>query len=136
MGIETDRPRIRSPGFTHSLLAVFALLATFYLKVPDTWIIPADALQGMVLGYLSHIVADMLTPAGVPLLWPCRWRFRLPILAPRKGNQLERFLCMALFARAVWMPQSMPENNVIRWSSQMITILQMQFNRFINHQID
>ncbi|SUG55388.1 membrane protein [Salmonella enterica subsp. diarizonae] len=29
--------------------------------------------------------------AGVPLLWPCRWRFRLPILAPRKGNQLERF---------------------------------------------
>nr|VUD22457.1 membrane protein [Salmonella sp. NCTC 7297] len=68
-------------GFTHSLLAVFALLATFYLKVPDTWIIPADALQGMVLGYLSHIVADMLTPAGVPLLWPCRWRFRLPILA-------------------------------------------------------
>lgn len=98
MGIETDRPRVRSPGFTHSLLAVFALLATFYLKVPDTWIIPADALQGMVLGYLSHIVADMLTPAGVPLLWPCRWRFRLPILAPRKGNQLERFLCMALFA--------------------------------------
>lgn len=136
MGIETDRPRVRSPGFTHSLLAVFALLATFYLKVPDTWIIPADALQGMVLGYLSHIVADMLTPAGVPLLWPCRWRFRLPILAPRKGNQLERFLCMALFALAVWMPQSMPENNVIRWSSQMITILQMQFNRFINHQID
>ncbi len=33
------------------------------------------------------IVADMLTPAGVPLLWPCRWRFRLPILAPRKGNR-------------------------------------------------
>ncbi len=56
-------------GFTHSLLAVFALLATFYLKVPESWFIPADALQGMVLGYLSHILADMLTPAGVPLLW-------------------------------------------------------------------
>lgn len=49
-------------GFTHSLLAVFALLATFYLKVPESWFIPADALQGMVLGYLSHILADMLTP--------------------------------------------------------------------------
>ncbi|VDY41922.1 membrane protein [Salmonella enterica subsp. arizonae] len=76
MGIETDRQSVRPPGFTHSLLAVFALLATFYLKVPDTWIIPADALQGMVLGYLSHIVADMLTPAGVspivavPLAFP------------------------------------------------------------------
>lgn len=49
-------------GFTHSLLAVFALLTTFYLKVPESWFIPADALQGMVLGYLSHILADMLTP--------------------------------------------------------------------------
>ncbi len=73
-------------GFTHSLLAVFGALTLFYLKVPDSWIVPADALQGLVLGYLSHILADMLTPAGVPLLWPCRWRFRLPILAPRKGN--------------------------------------------------
>ncbi len=72
-------------GFTHSLLAVFALLATFYLKVPESWFIPADALQGMVLGYLSHILADMLTPAGVPLLWPCRWRFRLPIPGSPKG---------------------------------------------------
>ncbi|SQC71606.1 membrane protein [Klebsiella pneumoniae] len=73
-------------GFTHSLLAVFGALTLFYLKVPDSWIVPADALQGLVLGYLSHILADMLTPAGVPLLWPCRWRFRLPILAPRKGQ--------------------------------------------------
>jgi inner membrane protein len=70
-------------GFTHSLLAVFGALTLFYLKVPDSWIVPADALQGLVLGYLSHILADMLTPAGVPLLWPCRWRFRLPILATK-----------------------------------------------------
>ncbi len=73
-------------GFTHSLLAVFALLATFYLKVPESWFIPADALQGMVLGYLSHILADMLTPASIPLLWPCRWRFRLPILVPKRAT--------------------------------------------------
>ena len=81
-------------------------------------------------------LADMLTPAGVPLLWPCRWRFRLPILVPQKGNQLERFLCMALFAWAIWMPQTVQENSAVRWSSQMINTLQMQFNRFITHQID
>ncbi|WP_064546166.1 metal-dependent hydrolase, partial [Kluyvera georgiana] len=123
-------------GFTHSLLAVFAALTLFYLKVPDSWIVPADALQGMVLGYLSHILADMLTPAGVPLLWPCRWRFRLPILAPRKGNQLERVLCMALFAYAVFMPQSLPENSAIRWSSSMINSLQTDFNRFIHRRAE
>ncbi|CAM8357672.1 Metal-dependent hydrolase [Klebsiella quasipneumoniae subsp. quasipneumoniae] len=121
-------------GFTHSLLAVFGALTLFYLKVPDSWIVPADALQGLVLGYLSHILADMLTPAGVPLLWPCRWRFRLPILAPRKGNQLERALCMALFIYAVWMPQTLADNSAIRWSSGVINSLQITFNRFISHQ--
>ncbi len=115
---------------------MFGLLTLFYLKVPESWIVPADAIQGMVLGYLSHILADMLTPAGVPLLWPCRWRFRFPILAPQKGNQLERVLCMALFAYAVWMPQTLPENSAVRWSSQMINSLQFQFNRFIHHQIE
>jgi len=123
-------------GFTHSLLAVAGGVALLQMKLPAGWIIPADAFQGMVLGYLSHIVADMLTPAGVPLLWPCRWRFRLPILVPQKGNQLERVLCMALFAYAVWMPQTLPENGAVRWSSQMINSLQFQFNRFINHQIE
>ncbi|WP_324649077.1 metal-dependent hydrolase [Escherichia albertii] len=112
------------------------VLATFYLKVPESWFIPADALQGMVLGYLSHILADMLTPAGVPLLWPCRWRFRLPILVPQKGNQLERFLCMALFVWSVWMPHSLPKNGAIRWSSQMINTLQIQFHRLIKHQVE
>ena len=111
-------------------------MTLFYLKVPDSWIVPADALQGMVLGYLSHILADMLTPAGVPLLWPCRWRFRLPILAPRKGNQLERVLCMALFAYAVFMPQSLPDNGAVRWSSSMINLLQTDFNRFIGRHVE
>lgn len=32
-------------GFTHSLLAVFGALTLFYLKVPDSWIVPADALR-------------------------------------------------------------------------------------------
>ncbi|NQF21700.1 metal-dependent hydrolase, partial [Enterobacter hormaechei] len=54
----------------------------------------------------------------------------------QKGNQLERVLCMALFAYAVWMPQTLPENSAVRWSSQMINSLQFQFNRFINHQIE
>lgn len=52
-------------GFTHSLLVVFGAVAIFSLKVPESWIVPADAVQGLVLGYLSHILADMLTPAGV-----------------------------------------------------------------------
>jgi inner membrane protein len=37
----------------------------------------------------------------VPLLWPCRWRFRLPLLNSQKGNQLERVLCLCLVAFAI-----------------------------------
>ena len=43
---------------------------------------------------------------------------------------------MALFAWAVWMPQTLPQNSAVRWSSDMINTLQWQFNRFIKHQID
>ncbi|MEA1064897.1 metal-dependent hydrolase [Apirhabdus apintestini] len=119
-------------GFTHSLLAVFAALTLCYLKVPDSWLLPADALQGLVLGYLSHIAADMLTPAGVPLLWPCRWRFRLPVIAPRGGNLIERCISAALLAFALWMPASLSEKGVIHWSTLAIAQLQVRFTHLID----
>ncbi len=136
MDIKTDRPRFWASWFYPQSAGGICAAGNLYLKVPEGWFIPADALQGMVLGYLSHILADMLTPAGVPLLWPCRWRFRLPILVPQKGNQLERFICMALFVWSVWMPHSLPENSAVRWSSQMINTLQIQFHRLIKHQVE
>lgn len=54
-------------GFTHSLLAIAGGMALFQLDVPRSWPIPADALHAMIIGYFSHLLADMLTPAGVPL---------------------------------------------------------------------
>ncbi|SPW32689.1 Inner membrane protein ydjM [Edwardsiella tarda] len=77
--------------------------------------IPADALQAMIIGYLSHLLADMLTPAGVPLLWPIRWRFRLPLLVTRQGNQLERVLCLALVGFSLyWQGNLMPLMTLIQ----------------------
>ncbi len=120
-------------GFTHSLLAVFGALTPFYLKVPDSWIVPADALQGLVWLSQPHsrryahprrcaavVALSLALPAADP--------------APRKGNQLERALCMALFVYAVWMPQTLADNSAIRWSSGVINSLQITFNRFISHQ--
>ncbi|MGB9097218.1 metal-dependent hydrolase [Erwinia sp.] len=121
-------------GFTHSLLAVLGGVALFHLQVPKDWVIPADVFQGLVLGYLSHIAADMLTPAGVPLLWPCRWRFRLPLLNSQKGNQLERALCLALVGYAMWFPQGMPPFGASGWPAQMVNSVQSSMNRLINSQ--
>ncbi|WBF43567.1 metal-dependent hydrolase [Serratia rubidaea] len=91
-------------GFTHSLLAITGGMMLFQLDVPRSWPIPTDALHAMIIGYFSHLLADMLTPSGVPLLWPCRWRFRLPLLNSQQGNQLERVLCLALVAFAIYWP--------------------------------
>ena len=43
---------------------------------------------------------------------------------------------MALFAYAVFMPQSLPENSAVRWSSSMINMLQTDFNRFIHRRAE
>lgn len=121
-------------GFTHSLLAVAGGVALLQLKLPDGWIIPADAFQGMILGYLSHIVADMLTPAGVPLLWPCRWRFRLPILNSQKGNQMERVLCLALVGYAIFFPPGTQHLVVSSWAESMLDTVQNSITRLVNTQ--
>ncbi|MGY0162463.1 metal-dependent hydrolase [Edwardsiella tarda] len=103
-------------GFTHSLLAIGGALYLLNHEWPSTtWGIPADALQAMIIGYLSHLLADMLTPAGVPLLWPIRWRFRLPLLVTRQGNQLERVLCLALVGFSLyWQGNLMPLMTLIQ----------------------
>ncbi|WP_034947856.1 metal-dependent hydrolase [Erwinia oleae] len=117
-------------GFTHSLLAVLGGVALFQLKVPQNGLVPADVFQGLVLGYLSHIAADMLTPAGVPLLWPCRWRFRLPLLTSQKGNQMERLLCFALIGCAIWAPSFSARS----WPADALQMVQSGFSRLINTQ--
>lgn len=116
-------------GFTHSLLAVAGGVALLQLKLPSQLLIPVDVFQGLILGYLSHIVADMLTPAGVPLLWPCRWRFRLPLLNSKKGNQLERVFCLVLVGYAMWFPAGMPPFAEKGWSTHFINSFQNKLNQ-------
>jgi inner membrane protein len=112
-------------GFTHSLLVITGGIVLFRLEFTSSWQIPPDVLHAMVIGYLSHLLADMLTPAGVPLLWPCRWRFRLPLLTSHKGSQLERAMCLCLVAVALY------------WQGGGITPIQSYFGRikifYFNH---
>lgn len=106
-------------GFTHSLIAIVIGVILLSWQLNGTYWLPADVLQGMILGYLSHIVADMLTPAGVPLLWPCRWRFRLPILRPARNNQLERCFCIALIFGAIITPSELANQILRQGKSQL-----------------
>lgn len=84
-------------GVTHSLLAV---LAGVLIVAVVGW----HGLNGLagpvVVGYLSHLAADSLTPSGVPLLWPSRRRFTLNLCST--GSIMELGIVAAILAAGGW----------------------------------
>lgn len=59
-------------GLTHSLLAqALAGLVAW-------WLLPPGYLLALLAGWVSHSLADMMTPAGVAWFWPARARCVLP----------------------------------------------------------
>jgi inner membrane protein len=81
-------------GITHSLLAVIAGIAALAALGLDQPMAP------LVVGYLSHLAADGLTPSGVPLLWPSRRRFTLNLCST--GSWVEFALVAAVAAAGGW----------------------------------
>ncbi|MEX0446163.1 metal-dependent hydrolase [Xenorhabdus sp. SGI246] len=92
-------------GFTHSLLALVVGIILFQTKMPADWPIPTDFFHAMIVGYISHLIADMLTPAGIPLLWPLKMRFRIPILKGKERKKAERLIAVLLVVIAIFIPQ-------------------------------
>lgn len=56
--------RLKHRGITHSLIAIVAIGAASFTALPP--------LIGVVvvIAYLSHILADMVTVSGLPVFWP------------------------------------------------------------------
>jgi len=78
-------------GPLHSLAAsatVYALVRWFFSGTFSNW------LPGLHLwvfcGYTSHLILDMLNPAGVPMQWPVPGRLALPLF--HTGGILERLI--------------------------------------------
>jgi len=69
---------------THSLLGLGIFMALFNLFIPQKY------LQMIAVGYISHLVTDMLNPAGIPIFWPIGKRFSIPLI--RTGGVLEHVL--------------------------------------------
>lgn len=58
-------------GITHSLLGLVCATYAVQSWLGTSWTVFA-------VGYGSHLLADMLTDRGVPLLWPLKFDFSLP----------------------------------------------------------
>lgn len=78
-------------GPLHSLAAAGAvyILVQWYLPQSIAGLIPWVN-HWIFWGYTSHLLLDMLTPEGVPLLWPIRGRLAAPLV--HTGSVMERFL--------------------------------------------
>jgi len=84
-------------GITHSFIAVLAFTCLIF-AVGNTFTgLPA----ALSMGYLSHLLADYLTRSGIPLFWPIKIKFHMPLLSFRGGGPAETIvilLCATLLA--------------------------------------
>lgn len=76
-------------GITHSLLAAAAVGLVGLAYADESALATA-----IVIGYLSHLLADGLSNSGVPLMWPSKRKFALPLV--KTGGFLEYLLMVSL----------------------------------------
>jgi len=60
-------------GFTHSLVG-FTLFALILLMSSKAVLLPA------LIGYSTHLAADLFTPSGILLLYPYNRSFKIPLI--------------------------------------------------------
>ena len=81
-------------GVTHSLLAVIGCWLLLRAQA-----IPVRIAAPIAVGYLSHLLGDLLTPGGLRLAWPLRGTWALPLC--RTGSAFEP-LVVALVVALAW----------------------------------
>ena len=79
-------------GVTHSVVAVLACLLLLRWQGFSRGVI-----DPLVIGYLSHLAADLLTSSGLRLAWPLRQRQAIPLC--RTGSLNESIIVAAV---AIW----------------------------------
>ncbi|AFA41007.1 putative inner membrane protein [Wigglesworthia glossinidia endosymbiont of Glossina morsitans morsitans (Yale colony)] len=92
-------------GFTHSLFACLCLYIMIFSIPFVRNFFPLDFSCALLVGYFSHILADFLTPLGVPIFWPLNIRFCIPILSANNLKR-EKKLCMLFLFVSILYPFS------------------------------
>ncbi len=116
-------------SLSHSLLGVFLLYLLLSWLLPKlfdpSFIYPTLVLISVMIGTISHLVADSLTEEGVPLFFPLGYKFGFPPITSwriKTGKWFEEFVIFPgifvyLFAF------------IASYQSQLITILKLVTNK-------
>jgi len=102
-------------GATHSLLALLGCGWLLLHGAPHGFVAP------VLVGYLSHLFGDLLTPRGLRLAWPFKGTWALPLC--RSGSPFEPLVVAAVLAWACFVaigPQSrhslLEASRLCRWA--------------------
>lgn len=71
-------------GFTHSLLGLLIYWAGIYYITNSVYNL-SMAHIGFAIGYMSHLVADMMTNKGIQLFYPLKPRVKFPLTITTGG---------------------------------------------------
>ncbi len=67
---------------SHSLLGIVIFLYFFDWLLPklfnNGFVETSYLYWSLMIGYITHLMADSMTEDGLPLLWPVKWRFGFP----------------------------------------------------------
>lgn len=84
-------------GVTHSLTAVIGL-ASLLLFAYNTH---HAIVLALCVGYLTHLAEDFVTNSGIPLFWPMKRRFAMPLA--NTGGPTELLLVIAYAGGALYL---------------------------------
>ncbi len=85
---------------THSLFFLF-IIFNIIIYLNFFFILDLNIIIGIYVGYISHILADMITNRGIYFLWPCKYKFRIPFLYLFINRNKEFYFCIFLFIISV-----------------------------------
>lgn len=88
--------KCRHRGFTHSLLClgIFSLILAILSWACSFDIIVVSTSIGFICGYMSHLLFDLFTDAGIELFYPNKTNFKLGTI--KTGSKVEQYLDKSL----------------------------------------
>lgn len=107
----------RHRTLTHSILGGFLLYKGLWWLLPrilnPSYVDVHLVFISIAIGYVAHLLADMLTKDGIPLLFPFKWYFGIPplsFLRIRTGGFIETFIVFpgVIIATAVFIFMNYP----------------------------
>lgn len=86
-------------ALSHSLIGAYLSYIILSLVLPlifnPTYIDHKLVLGAVMIGYISHLVADLITKDGLPLLFPIKYKFAFPPVKKfriKTGSFVEKFI--------------------------------------------